>query len=148
MIHTVLGLLHTFAGDSCEDGLFGDGVADTPQHRRPDPSNMPNNYCPTQMDSCGSLPGSDPAQNYMTYSRDNTCRTHFTVGQIERMEYQWHLHRATTSIESPSSLTNRPSTTPPNCAGMFGGCEYNDCCGRGNCWRGLFWGLLPDFCFL
>jgi Pregnancy-associated plasma protein-A len=154
--HTVLGLLHTFAGDSCNDGLIGDGVADTPQHRKPDlatPMND-NDECDNAviMDSCVTLPGMDPVQNFMTYRRDNTCRTHFTTGQVERMDYQWHLYRAPVhddDDDDPSATlwTSRPSATPVQCAGLFGGCAHRDCC-HGHCWRGLLFGLLPDFCFL
>lgn len=136
-----MGLMHTFTGDSCEDSP-GDAVDDTPQHRRPDAF---FSGCTSEtVDSCPEIVGADPISNFMTYSVDNECRSEFTSGQVARMEYQYYAHRETSG---DMQFTDRPTMTPEECAKFFGLCEVRDCC-FGNCWRGLFFGLLPDFCFL
>ncbi|PPQ89421.1 hypothetical protein CVT25_002187 [Psilocybe cyanescens] len=70
-----LGLYHTFQGGCL--GL-GDRVDDTP------PSAEATYDCPTFVDSCPGG-GPDPINNYMDYTND-TCRTEFTPGQIERIQ--------------------------------------------------------------
>lgn len=136
-----MGLMHTFEGDSCGD-IVGDAVEDTPQHRRP--SAFLNGCTSEVVDTCEDTAGEDPIANYMTYSNDNECRTEFTPGQVERMEYQYYAHRA---VSEEVQFTDRPTMVPEECAPFFGMCDVRDCC-FGNCWRGLFFGLLPDFCFL
>ncbi|KAJ3514353.1 hypothetical protein NLJ89_g2428 [Agrocybe chaxingu] len=71
-----LGLWHTFQ-DGCEGE--GDGVADTPAEAGP------ASGCPIGRDSCPTLPGLDPVQNWMDYSAEG-CRDSFTAGQIARMQ--------------------------------------------------------------
>ncbi|PFH45245.1 hypothetical protein AMATHDRAFT_71908 [Amanita thiersii Skay4041] len=72
-----VGLLHPFQG-----GCYGDGdfVADTPAEGQ-------ETYgCPTNKDTCRGG-GPDPIHNYMDYS-DDTCKNHFTKGQIKRLRDQ------------------------------------------------------------
>ncbi|HEX7330044.1 MAG TPA: Calx-beta domain-containing protein [Pyrinomonadaceae bacterium] len=87
-----LGLFHTFQG-SCSNL---DEVDDTPAHL-----NQSIGQCPADStDSCPSSPGTDPVHNFMTNYSDS-CKTHFTRGQFERMRDQY--------------LTYRQSSTPPQC---------------------------------
>jgi Pregnancy-associated plasma protein-A len=79
-----LGLLHTFAGGSCDPSNPNDYVDDTPQQ-----SNATGalcSQCCSSMgrDSCPKTPGMDDVANFMDYS---PCPSHFTPGQIERMYY-------------------------------------------------------------
>jgi hypothetical protein len=77
-----LGLFHTFQ-DGCADG---DLVADTPAQE------APHFACPLNIDTCLDNAGSDDVHNFMNYSNDQ-CMTHFTPGQIERMEVQTGFYR-------------------------------------------------------
>lgn len=85
-IHEVghwMGLYHTFQG-GCANL---DYVGDTKAHA------YPNYGCPVGSDSCSGKPGKDPVRNYMNYS-DDRCMTHFTHGQIRRMNAAWNKYRA------------------------------------------------------
>jgi Hint module/Pregnancy-associated plasma protein-A len=82
-----LGLLHTFAGYSCDESNMNDYVSDTPQQL-----SYTDNDCPVNADTCTGLPGLDPIHNYMDYSSDE-CVSEFTPGQIERMYIMWSLFR-------------------------------------------------------
>ncbi|TFK26819.1 hypothetical protein FA15DRAFT_250024 [Coprinopsis marcescibilis] len=71
-----LGLQHPF-DRGCDPG---DGVYDTPAQSREIFG------CPIgeNIDSCPDQPGLDPIHNFMEYT-DDSCRTHFTPGQVEFM---------------------------------------------------------------
>jgi len=72
-----LGLEHTFNG-ACDSGNCyqdGDYICDT------NDESGSTFGCPTGQVSCGSL---DPIENYMDYT-DDTCMTHFTYEQVNRM---------------------------------------------------------------
>ncbi|KAF5138815.1 Extracellular metalloprotease [Metarhizium anisopliae] len=81
------GLFHTFQG-GCEASSGGDQVDDTPAHAAPRTAS--DYQCPadSNIDTCPSLPGSDPLHNYMSYRQDR-CYTEFTPGQISRMVSLW-----------------------------------------------------------
>ncbi len=72
-----MGLLHTFQG---ECGAINDLVQDTPAEKIP----TQGNFCPAEIDSCPSDPGSDPVHNHMTYT-DDGCRHEFSQGQLDLM---------------------------------------------------------------
>ncbi|KAH7033682.1 uncharacterized protein B0I36DRAFT_362324 [Microdochium trichocladiopsis] len=78
------GLYHTFQGNSC-DGA-GDMIKDTPQE------SAPATGCAKPSDSCPSLKGVDPVNNYMDYSGEG-CWTQFTKGQAKRMRTNWKIYR-------------------------------------------------------
>jgi len=82
-----LGLMHTFEGYSCTGS--GDMVDDTrieSQSTNGCPSSPAKNSCPT-------VPGVDPINNYMDYSTD-ACYTSFSAGQVARMQALWTQFRA------------------------------------------------------
>ncbi|KAL6243536.1 hypothetical protein RBB50_009529 [Rhinocladiella similis] len=100
------GLLHTFAGNSCDASDFGDYVADTPQERTSTngcPSttkdSCPNSGVPEGYNGIGAEPygaqgysGPDPIHNFMDYSND-ACYMGFTPGQGARMLNIWRIYR-------------------------------------------------------
>lgn len=89
------------------------------------------NTNPVNWNSCPSLPGRDPVDNYMStsykhcaalggihvsprttaYSTDNLCRSRFTSGQVERMIAQYELYRKP-AFGSTSALRPTPKPTP------------------------------------
>lgn len=82
-----LGLLHTFEGYSCSGD--GDYVSDTKVE------SQSTSGCPISppKDSCPSVPGNDPINNYMDYSTD-ACYNNFTPGQVARIASLWTQFRA------------------------------------------------------
>ena len=82
-----LGLLHTFEGYACAGD--GDFIDDTPFE------SQSTNGCPAKppKDSCPTVTGVDPINNYMDYSTD-ACYTNFTPGQIARIATMWTTYRA------------------------------------------------------
>jgi len=77
-----LGLYHIFQG-GCTDGDF---VADTPAQF------VPHFKCPVGIDTCPVSAGLDDVGNFMDYTQD-TCMTHFTAGQVDRMVSQSQTYR-------------------------------------------------------
>ncbi|MGH3328699.1 MAG: zinc metalloprotease [Streptomycetales bacterium] len=73
-----LGLYHTFQ-NGCH--VASDHVADTPGEA------SPAYACPHSRDSC-KAPGEDVVHNFMDYGSDS-CMTHFTRGQAQRMSAVW-----------------------------------------------------------
>ncbi|KAF8073887.1 Metalloprotease [Lyophyllum atratum] len=78
-----LGLYHTFQG-GCTG--VGDLVDDTPAVK------VPNFGCPTQRDTCAGG-GLDLISNFMDYT-DDSCKTGFTIGQIERIQAATQIYRS------------------------------------------------------
>ncbi|KAL2860819.1 zinc metalloprotease [Aspergillus lucknowensis] len=91
-----LNLFHTFQpGNNDPDlpGCFGHGdyIRDTPAEA------FAAFGCPRVRDTCRgvnetsnaySVPGTDPIHNFMDYT-DDRCLTHFTPGQVRRMQNSW-----------------------------------------------------------
>jgi hypothetical protein len=98
------GLLHTFA-DGCNSNpsyhfdkypdyyVIGDGVPDTPAHRKPTWLYSPSSFCwrNDSLDTCPNRVGFDPVHNYMNYLPGECFRAYgrFTKGQRKRMRAQW-----------------------------------------------------------
>jgi hypothetical protein len=81
-----VGLYHTFQGGCAKSSTGGDGVADTPAE------SSPAYGCPSGRNSCPSIAGLDPIENFMDYS-DDSCMYRFTSGQSARADAQCLTYR-------------------------------------------------------
>jgi PKD repeat protein len=87
-----LGLFHTFEGECSGGYTGGDLLADTPME------DGPRFGCPVgEASGCG---GTAPIENYMDYS-DDTCMTHFTPEQVNRMRCSLVNYRPTFGNDWP-----------------------------------------------
>lgn len=78
-----LGLYHTFQGGCASSATNGgDIVADTPAERSAFFGTVPN---PPTRNTCSSLSGRDPVENFMDYT-DDAYMFQFTSGQAQRMD--------------------------------------------------------------
>lgn len=85
-----LGLLHTFH-NNCS--TTNDGIADTPAQRYTGTAD-----CNVNRDTCPTLPGLDPLNNFMSYQFH--CMNEFTPGQNQRMCESWLQYRADVIYET------------------------------------------------
>ncbi|KAI9375919.1 hypothetical protein BJX61DRAFT_539376 [Aspergillus egyptiacus] len=95
-----LNLFHTFQPDS--DYPHADGCAGQGDYIHDTPAEAFASYgCPKNRDTCTgmteftnifSVPGPDPVHNFMDYS-DDACLSHFTLGQVMRMQNSWREER-------------------------------------------------------
>ena len=100
-----MGLWHTFqephgSTSTCEAGLPGDFVSDTPVHTGPSSQIDCRDYIDSPVmdlpDTCTNLPGTDPIFNFLNYVYDEECwekRGEFTCKQKERMYLHYKLYR-------------------------------------------------------
>eukprot|EP00759_Apiculatamorpha_spiralis_P026297 PhF_6_TR29335/c0_g1_i2/m.43062 len=101
------GLLHTFWRDG-ECDVAGDYVSDTPNQNSQTSSKT---SCDAKIDSCPNSPGLDDTSNYMDYSADQ-CMTHFTPGQIIRMQQMTRKYLGT--LYNKRSVLGKCSGAAPN----------------------------------
>eukprot|EP00555_Chaetoceros_dichaeta_P014654 CAMPEP_0198275812 /NCGR_PEP_ID=MMETSP1447-20131203/64976_1 /TAXON_ID=420782 /ORGANISM="Chaetoceros dichaeta, Strain CCMP1751" /LENGTH=576 /DNA_ID=CAMNT_0043970713 /DNA_START=67 /DNA_END=1794 /DNA_ORIENTATION=- len=98
-----LGLYHTFQ-NGCS--FPGDQIDDTPAHAAPDFECIFGDTCP-------SLPGANPIENFMNYTPD-ACMIEFTPNQITKMDAMWTEYRNTgpPSPPTPPSPVTSPVISP------------------------------------
>lgn len=110
-----VGLYHTFqegclgnTDTTCTTN--GDRVCDTPQ------ASIPNNGCPTNVNSCVDFPIDNPdlVENYMDYS-NGICFNMFTQGQKDRMDIQMQTFRSNLWSASNLAATGCDGTVSPGC---------------------------------
>ena len=81
-----MGLYHTFQGGCAKQANKGDMVADTPAEA------SPAFGCPVGRNSCASIAGNDPIENFMDYT-DDDCMDRFSAGQRTRMSSVFATYR-------------------------------------------------------
>ncbi len=119
LVHEVghfFGLYHTFQG-GCNGG---DEVSDTPAEASP----AYGKPCLTSpaLDTCPTIAGVDPVQNYMDYT-DDLCMNQFSPLQKARMRTMLLQYKPTMAnggaapTTSPTSATVCPSSAPLKCTG-------------------------------
>ncbi|KAJ3120274.1 hypothetical protein HK098_004708 [Nowakowskiella sp. JEL0407] len=102
IIHEVghfMGLYHTWGDDTSTSCSKTDDVADTPN------VSISPSSCKGDVDSCPKNRGFDEVENYML-DIDESCRYHFTPGQIRLMHWSWDVYRDNATIVKQSSNSN------------------------------------------
>jgi hypothetical protein len=103
--HAAGRLFHVFdKPDQCN--LVGDWVDDTPAASRYTAREM---ACTQFKDTCTTLPGTDPFDNYMDYSAD-LFMTKFTAGQYKRMAQALRTYRPKLVAVTAVPFGHRDST--------------------------------------
>jgi len=93
------GLRHPYEGDCYGSETNSDQIDDTPRM-----TGNPLSTCAAvrNRDSCPTLAGSDDMQNYMVATAD-TCRNHFTPGQVDYMQIMIRAYKPTLMKQLPPS---------------------------------------------
>jgi hypothetical protein len=121
LVHEVghsMGLQHIYQGDCYGTEANSDGIADTPRQ-----SGNPSQSCAAGKgtDSCPTLPGLDDIQNYMGIYYDS-CRTHFTPGQVQYMHNIIQTLKPTLVQQLPSGCVSAidPTDASPDLMACIG----------------------------
>lgn len=122
-----LGLRHIYEGGCVGDESFSDGIADTPRQK----GNTIGN-CGDRVDTCPGG-GSDDVTNYMGIFPDS-CRNHFTPGQIAYMQnivmsmkptyVRLYGNGNSGNIRVTSAPTRQPSVRGGNGGSGDGNCQW------------------------